>query len=237
MIEEDTKWEKYGESRLLSRNKLLYIHHRIATESFLDHFKKVDTASKVLDVGCGDGLYLELLRDLGFSNAEGIDPGASMVSTSKGKNLNVRQGYLSDISGAEEYDVVYMMDVLEHIPDVPGALAAVNRILRPGGEFVLNIPICDSLRSRWRRFFGKETRSGQVLSYDETHLHAFTKVKLEELLKQAGFEVITSKRINDPMPFSGWLFSFSPKLAEMVQKISFGGRMGDFLFTVARRTG
>ncbi|MGB3082591.1 MAG: class I SAM-dependent methyltransferase [Candidatus Omnitrophota bacterium] len=126
MSEHDNKWSEYGETRLLSRNKLTFLHHRLMNEYFLDLVRDLDVDSRVLDVGCGEGLYLELLRGLGFRNISGIDPSDAMVSKALEKNLSVEKKYLQDVTEKEIYDVVVMIDILEHLDDPGAALQKVN---------------------------------------------------------------------------------------------------------------
>lgn len=83
------KWDRYGQTRLLSRNRLLFERHRLLIRYFLDFFKNVDTAAEVLDVGCGEGLFLELLRNLGFQKLSGIDLSGSMIKRAQQKGLKV----------------------------------------------------------------------------------------------------------------------------------------------------
>jgi SAM-dependent methyltransferase len=102
---------------------------------------------RLLDVGCGDGLFFERLGR--FGEVEGLEPDASLVTDPRWRG-RIRLGALgpeTDLSEAR-YDVVLMLDVLEHIADDLGALRSVRRALRPGGLLVLTVPSLGWLWSR-----------------------------------------------------------------------------------------
>jgi len=89
-------------------------------EYFLNFFKDLDMSKKILDVECGDGFFLELLRDLEFQRLSGIDPFDPIVSHARGKGLVVEKGNIYEVDNNENYDVILLMDVLEHL-DKPKA--------------------------------------------------------------------------------------------------------------------
>ncbi|MGB3241881.1 MAG: class I SAM-dependent methyltransferase [Candidatus Omnitrophota bacterium] len=234
MSEHDNKWSEYGETRLLSRNKLTFLHHRLMNEYFLDLVRDLDVDSRVLDVGCGEGLYLELLRGLGFRNISGIDPSDAMVSKALEKNLSVEKKYLQDVKEKEIYDVVVMIDILEHLDDPGAALQKVNEILKKGGLLLMNMPVCDSLKLRLRRTLYKETRLQQAKRWDETHVWGFTKKSVEEMLKERSFRVVKMQRISNSLPGID-MFKKQSKFINFLQSVTFFGLFGDLLTVTAKK--
>ncbi len=232
IISEKRKWNDYGKSRLLSRNRLLLQHHRLLTREFLDFFRNLGVNVGVLDVGCGDGFFMELLRGLGFENLLGIDPSRSMVEKAKKKGLNVE---LKDVYGLNEknkYDIVLLMDVLEHLEKPEEALRKLWDILAPNGILYLNIPICDSLALRCWRLITLTSREELVLGWDETHTNAYSKKELSSLLRKIGFSVIKSQRISNRFPLVGRM---SLKLSEFLQQFTVFGFFGDLLTIIAKK--
>ncbi len=75
-----------------------------------------------------------------------------------------------------------MWHVLEHLRDPQAALAAVRRLLRPGGEVILGVPNL-SCASRW--CFGEHWCGWNL----PRHLHHFTVKTIKRLLEEAGFDV------------------------------------------------
>ncbi|HWJ45497.1 MAG TPA: class I SAM-dependent methyltransferase, partial [Gaiellaceae bacterium] len=97
-------------------------------------------AAPVLDIGCGRGELLSLLRDAGVE-ARGIDADADMVAYARGDGLDVDQADLVEyLEGLDDASLggIFMGQVVEHLP--PGALVRslelAARKLRPGGVLV-----------------------------------------------------------------------------------------------------
>ncbi|WP_406701050.1 class I SAM-dependent methyltransferase [Singulisphaera sp. Ch08] len=101
---------------------------------------------RILDVGCGDGLFFEQLER--FGAVDGLEPDASLVNDPRWRS-RIRVGSLDHrFQGASDYDLLLMLDVLEHIGDDGEALRAARSALRPGGHLVLTVPALSWLWSQ-----------------------------------------------------------------------------------------
>ncbi len=118
----------------------LYISKTSFVTTVLSRFPK-DAA--LLDVGCGEGVFVEELLRNGFSNVMGIDENYSSDIVVKGSALSLP---FQDKS----FDVVLFLDVLEHISIEKQEIAIkeIFRILRAGGTLVVSIPNLAHLASR-----------------------------------------------------------------------------------------
>lgn len=94
-----------------------------------------------LDVGCGGGLLAEEFATAGFA-VTGIDPSPNSIATAQRHAERNRLGIAYTVGSAEDlpypdahFDVVYCCDVLEHVRDLPKAMAEIGRVLKPGGVF------------------------------------------------------------------------------------------------------
>lgn len=95
---------------------------------------------RLLDVGCGDGQALEILRDLGW-RASGVEVDASAVAAARTRGLEIHQGTLSSTGlPSESFDAVTSSHVIEHVHDCADFLAQSRRLLRPGGRLVAVTP-------------------------------------------------------------------------------------------------
>lgn len=103
--------------------------------------------ARILDIGCGTGMMLRALEPYG--TVQGIDPSPTAVSLASSQRLMVRQGSLPhDLQGVGgRYDLVTLLDVLEHIEDDREALSAVYRLLDSNGAVVCTVPAIPALWS------------------------------------------------------------------------------------------
>jgi SAM-dependent methyltransferase len=104
----------------------------------------------VLEAGCGSGLFLRHLRDMGYA-VEGVETSKTDVMYARERmGLTVFEGALETLPlEGERYDAVIMVYVLEHIPDPASTLARIHALLKPGGWVVLGLPVMDSGQARW----------------------------------------------------------------------------------------
>lgn len=135
---------------------------------------------KLLDVGCGTGLYLYGFRRLGWESygVEVSRHAAKMASCTLG--LKVFQGTLEEAAFPDAYfDVVTLLHVLEHLPKPVGSLGEVRRVLKPGGLLVMALP---NLRSLAAFLFRSYWRGWEV----PRHLGHFTPATLRHLFEVVG---------------------------------------------------
>jgi 2-polyprenyl-3-methyl-5-hydroxy-6-metoxy-1,4-benzoquinol methylase len=136
---------------------------------------------RLLDVGCGAGLFLKAAETRGWTG-EGVEVSPTAAEYAR-TVLGLRVGSVRlEEAGfpAASFDVVTLLDTVEHLADPRGALALVRRLLKPGGRIILNTP---DLASASRRALGT---AWAVLSPAE-HLSYFTARTLRRMLARAGF--------------------------------------------------
>ncbi len=102
----------------------------------------------VLDVGCSNGLFLEAALARG-AIVRGIEPEAVHVQASRAKGLPVDHGFFpQDLGDRGPYDIVAFNDVFEHLPSPDRAIGEVERLLKPGGHAMINLPSRDGVLYR-----------------------------------------------------------------------------------------
>ena len=136
---------------------------------------------RVLDVGCGRGLFLRLLRDRGYQ-VRGTELSALTVTHARaGASIDsgdLRAGQYPD----DHFDLVSIWHVLEHLRTPDKTLAVCFRSLRPGGSLLVAVPNYASVQAR----LGGE----QWFHLDlPRHLFQFTEVTLRSLLCRSGFVI------------------------------------------------
>ncbi len=108
-------------------------------------------SARILDVGCGDGFHLRLLRDYGSSTwqLEGVDLDPRAVQAARDAGLTVHSGDLEELNLDEaSYDLVLMVMTIEHLAAPAGVLREVARLLKPGGKVVVVTDDASSLSCR-----------------------------------------------------------------------------------------
>lgn len=128
------------------------------------------TANRILDVGCGTGMFLVHLKGLGFEHLAGVEPSPNLRERFRDRTITLHEE-LPDVPA----DVVFMLDVLEHIEDDRKTLAGIHQLLEPGGACFLSVPAHPFLWS----------------DHDERNEHKrrYSRRELREKLIAAGFRV------------------------------------------------
>jgi 2-polyprenyl-3-methyl-5-hydroxy-6-metoxy-1,4-benzoquinol methylase len=149
----------------------------------LRHVESELPVGKILDVGCGLGLFVEVAAAAGW-DAWGVELNDSAVKWAQENiSTNVRAGTIAELNAADgEFDCVTMFDVIEHLADSREELHEVNRVLRPGGLLVLVTPDAGALMSRAMGAHWLEMKRAPE------HLQFFTVDGLARMLAVTGFE-------------------------------------------------
>jgi ubiquinone/menaquinone biosynthesis C-methylase UbiE len=177
------------------------IRSRIETWRLLNDCRGLPDNAKILDVGCGDGFHLSLLKKSGKKNwsLEGIDIDKYAVAAARRKGLNVHRGTVEDIDLAEEsYDLVFMIMTIEHLARPDKTLRSVKRLLKKGGRLVI---VTDNTSSMDFKFFKKHYWGGY---HFPRHWNLFSREPLKRVAEKTGFEVMSLKTTISPV---NWVYS------------------------------
>lgn len=150
---------------------------------------------RILDVGCGDGLFFDALAR--FGEVEGVESDARLVTVEGAKRARIHVGPFDGTCRPEgAYDLIVMLDVLEHFDDARAALAKAVGLLAPDGLLVATVPAFMAL---WT-------------AHDDVNHHRvrFTRRSFARLAGAAGM------RIDAMRYFFGWLAA--AKLAVRVRE-------------------
>jgi 2-polyprenyl-3-methyl-5-hydroxy-6-metoxy-1,4-benzoquinol methylase len=107
---------------------------------------------RVLEIGCGDGAFVEQLQDASGARVEGIELNEKAVARAIAKGRAVRPQHVHQLAAEEpeSFDAVCSFQVLEHVPDPRPFLENAVRLIRPNGKLVLCVPNSESfLRHQW----------------------------------------------------------------------------------------
>lgn len=162
-------------------------------EKGLNYFRKqrakkvadlAENNGRVLDIGCGNGQFLEQVREFGKIEIFGTEmEGGSAKRASKIEGLNLKIGELTKETYSKEYfDVVTMFHVFEHLNNSEEYLNIIDDILKPNRHLVLSFPNIDSWQSK---FF-----KGKWLHLDPPrHLFFFSPKDFKLLMQKRGYKL------------------------------------------------
>ena len=166
--------------------------------------------AEVIDIGCGDGRMLDVLKASCPSGWRyyGIDWSADAVARVRRKGYEGRSGDISrmDLSDWEgKFDLALMHQLVEHVRDPRGLLEKVRRILKPGGVLSVETPDIDA----WDfRLLSKRYWAGYHIP---RHFYIFDKDNFAQLAREVGFEVESTVSLVNPV---FWIHSIQSYFAD-----------------------
>lgn len=178
--------------------QLFWTNHTRSISFYTERFLgELSAGAELLEIGPGHGLLLaRAVQRLGHGKVTGWDVSESSLSHTREAlaALDVHDGFdlqarnLFD-SQEERFDAVVFSEVLEHLEDPKGALAAIRTVIKPGGRLFLNVPINSPapdhiflLRSPEETF---ELVEGQGFKILETGCFPATNYTMEQATKHA----------------------------------------------------
>lgn len=144
---------------------------------------------RLLEVGCGTGDFVAFAQERGFTGV-GTEPSSEAAKRAASQGLSVYNLTLEKFvaqSGAEKFDVVVMINVLEHVPDPVKTLRECKRVLVPGGILCIRVP---------NDFTEMQSAAKEKIGADPwwiavpDHINYFNFASLKRTLDQLGFDTV-----------------------------------------------
>ncbi len=158
---------------------------------------KPGTAGRVLDVGCGDGLFFEKLSE--FGEVDGVELDRDVIRSAAQHSRRIHVGpFDQTFSPNYRYSAILMLDVLEHLHDPANALRHALALLEADGKLIVTVPAFNLL---W-------TNHDDI----NEHLVRYTKKSLRDLAGRTDFHIDRCRY------FFFWLFpaKLMMRLAEAI---------------------
>jgi SAM-dependent methyltransferase len=168
----------YGIMNNVEDSHWWFVGRRAILESFLASINSKlqipNSKLSILDVGCGTGANLEMLKQ--FGEAEGVDVSDDALEFCRLKGLKVHKGLAESLPFADEsFDLVTALDVVEHLDDDIAGLKEMNRVLKTNGKTLIFVPAFMWL---WG-----------VQDDISNHRIRYTREQITERLNAAGFKI------------------------------------------------
>ena len=152
-------------------------------DGVIERIVRPPQGAHILELGAGTGHNLAMLSRFGRVEASELDPIARGIASER-LGRPVVEAALPDLSmfQAGAYDMVALLDVLEHVPDDKGSLHAIYGLLKPGGALLLTVPINPWMWS----------------AHDVAHHHhrRYRKQEIRRLAEEAGYQIELMSPVN-----------------------------------------
>jgi ubiquinone/menaquinone biosynthesis C-methylase UbiE len=136
---------------------------------------KLNLGSYILDVGCGQGTFIDLMKDLGYTNTIGITLSADDFAACGEKRHTAIQCDMSDMTVPDNIvDFIWCRQAIEHSPYPLFTLYEFNRVLKIGGKAYIEVPAQDCARK---------------FEFNPNHYSILGETMWASLFEKAGFKV------------------------------------------------
>lgn len=147
---------------------------------------------RVLDAGCGTGLFCLEAEKRGFS-VEGIEPSANLVELGRRTlKVPIRRALLEEFDPEYLYRGIVLWDVLEHVPDPVGMIRRCRILMESGGYLFLQVPNSAGLSNRMKTFLCRTGLKNSDFKHFGLpgHLYSFNRQSITALLRAGGFRPV-----------------------------------------------
>jgi SAM-dependent methyltransferase len=178
-----------------------------------------------LDIGTGDGAFLERLLEHGFTDVGGVEPSAAPVAlAAPAVKASIRQGpFRASEFESARFALVSCFQTMEHVDDPLGLCKDAHRLLKDRGAVFL---VCHDFRALSARIMGLKSPI-----FDIEHLQLFSPASIRRTLERAGFGGVEVHTVVNRYPLHYWA-KLAPLPTSMkgrfLQKLK-GSRLGKVL--------
>lgn len=171
-------------------------------ETYGHYLKKImdvtPARGNILEIGCGNGFFLEKALELGFKKAFGVEPSKNAIEKA---DASLKANIVNDIfrPGMFEgdlFDVVCFFQTIDHIVDPNEFLRACRAVLKPGG-----IVFCISHNTK---AFSTKILGESSPIFDIEHIYLFNTGTIREIFEKNGFKVIDVFGIKNSYSLGYW---------------------------------
>ncbi len=169
----DTEYENTREERKLQEKRILKL------------IQKIKPSGKLLDIGAGSGIMVESALEMGY-DAEGVEPSRWLQGQAEKKSLPIHLGTFPMDGLSKNYDIITLVDVIEHVPNPKELLSNICGHLDKDGIFVVITPDVGSLIAKFLKW--------KWWHFRVAHIGYFNKRTLTQITRDTGFEQIKAMR-------------------------------------------
>lgn len=150
---------------------------------------------KILDIGCGTGTMLKHCKNKGW-DVTGIEPDSNARQEAIESGLPNIYSSLENLNDKDQFDVITLWHVLEHLPDLNDTMSRIKKLLKPEGHLIIALPNANSWDSNK---YGENWAAYDV----PRHFYHFTKHTFKLLSKKHKLKITDTQ----PMPLDAFYIS------------------------------
>jgi SAM-dependent methyltransferase len=158
---------------------------KLQEKRLIKTFSKFKNSGKLLDIGAGSGIMIEAAIEAGF-DAVGVEPSKWLYNNALKRNLPIFQGIFPNINTPGPFDVISLVDVIEHVTNPADLLNEINKALAEDGILVVVTPDVSSIAARILKF--------KWWHYRFAHIGYFSRKNLRYILEKNGFKIVKIMR-------------------------------------------
>lgn len=150
--------------------------------------KKYLPKSHIWDLGAGDGTFLMSLKNQGYTECVGVEPGENGLKIARERNLIIERGMISDLpvlTKDKKVSAITMFHLIEHLSNPKESLSVIRKALPEKAVLVIETPNAKAP-------IQYITNHRNHLVYPE-HLYYWTEQSLKAVLEREGFEIVAVK--------------------------------------------
>lgn len=227
----------YDDKYYLGAKAIGYSNYVLNTSTFRRNFlkwlreiRKYKSGGNLLDVGCGTGIFLDLVRSDGW-NVLGVEVSGfgAQYATSTFNIDVVNDDFLNASLTEDHFDVLTMWDTIEHLSDPLTAMTKAHKLLKAKGIFALLTGDIESVLSRL-------TRTRWRLMTPPLHLYYFSTATIVRALRETGFRPLKIIRPGKFVSLDLFLYQFSnlylPHLQQLARVMLNRANLARFAFYI-----
>jgi len=178
----------------------------------------IDGGKSILEVGCGNGMKLNIYKKYGMKTY-GLEPYGPPLRN-KEKKLGISKKSIKNADFKKNsFDYIILKEVLEHVPNQKLVLMKCHEWLKPGGKLIITIPNTDGI---WKKIFEKNWYGYDI----PRHLYNYNKKNFSFFIKKFGFKIEKIRTYDMPYMLDGSLkFYFEDKTGKKDKNFIFSNLM------------
>lgn len=160
------EFQLYENTYLSEQEHWWFVGRRALVLDQIEHLFPGRTDLRILDVGCGTGLNMKYFQTYGEVTGADLSPDGLQFCRARGHDRLVMAPVTSLPFADDSFDLVTVLDVMEHVDDHEGGFREIRRVLRPGGAVIVLVPayrflwsLQDEVSHHKRRYVSSELRA------------------------------------------------------------------------------